>query len=146
MPNAPIDDIDEMIVRELRADGRLSIPRLAERVGVSRANAYARFDRLVEDGVITGFTATTDPRSLGLDVAALIQISSDQQHWPRLKQELLAAPGVEWLGMGAGEFDFVALVRARNLDDLRDVVLRHVLAIDGVQSSHTTVLLDESRP
>ena len=146
MSDIQIDDIDEMIVRELRADGRLSVPRLAERVGISRANAYARFDRLVDTGVITGFTATTDPGALGLTVAALVHISSDQQHWHRLKDELLAAPGVEWLGMGAGEFDFVALVRSSSLDDLRDVVLGHMLAIDGIQSSRTTVLLDESRP
>jgi DNA-binding Lrp family transcriptional regulator len=52
------------------ADGRISVNELATRVGVSRATAYSRLDRLRSDGVITGFTATVDPAKVGHGVAA----------------------------------------------------------------------------
>src|ERR1041384_3822057 len=51
----PLDAIDQDILHMLQADGRASIRSVAERVHVSRANAYARINRLLEDGVIRGF-------------------------------------------------------------------------------------------
>ena len=61
-----LDDVDRRILAELTRDGRVSVRTLAERVHVSRANAYARVDRLVGDGVITGYTAQIDPERAGL--------------------------------------------------------------------------------
>lgn len=146
MPNnVELDEVDQMIVQQLLADGRLSIPQLAERVGIGRATAYARFDRLVDDGVLAGFTATVDPEAVGLGVAALILITADQGDWPDLQARILDATGVQWLGLGAGVADFVALVRARDLAELRDVVLRQLLSLPGIRSTQTTVLLDEVR-
>ncbi|CAN5579284.1 Lrp/AsnC family transcriptional regulator [soil metagenome] len=133
----PLDHIDRRIIDELRADGRRSIPALARSVGVSRATAYARFDRLVERGVITGFTATVDPAALGLGVSALVLVNVRQGRWRDLQQDLSALPGVEWVGVATGPFDFVLLTRAEDLVHLRDVVLR------GLQ---TIVLLDELHP
>jgi DNA-binding Lrp family transcriptional regulator len=134
-----------MIVAALRRDGRMSIPRLAEEVGVSRATAYARFDRLVDAHVITGFEATVDAKAVGLDVAALVTVSADQTHWREVHDRLEATGGVQWIGMSTGASDFVVLVRAAALDELRDVVLRDLLAIDGIRSIETAVLLGESR-
>ncbi len=127
----------------LRRDGRRSIPALAEDVHIGRATAYHRFDRLVDDGVITGFTACVHPKLIGLDVAAMILVSVRQGSWRDLQSELSALPGVEWVGVAAGTFDFMLLVRADSLDHLRDVALKELQQIDGVRSAQTVVLLDE---
>ena len=42
----PLDAVDQKIVAALRRDGRQSIPALSEAVGISRATAYTRVDRL----------------------------------------------------------------------------------------------------
>jgi len=65
-----IDDTDLAIIHALRVDGRLSVRALAEQVHISRANAYARLERLRHDGVITGFTALVAPEHLGLGTSA----------------------------------------------------------------------------
>ena len=140
-----LDEIDQTIVQLLLADGRLSLPQVAEQAGVSRATAYARFDRLVERGVITGFSARVDPQAVGLGVAALILLTADQSDWATLKDRILATTGVQWLGLGAGSFDFMVLVRAGDLRQLRDVVLQQLLSLPGIRSTQTSVLLDETR-
>ena len=56
-----LDSVDATLVRELVADGRLSMNELATRAGVSRATAYSRVERLRRDNVITGFTAPSIP-------------------------------------------------------------------------------------
>src|SRR5690606_34558735 len=43
---ATVDDTDLALVEALRADGRLSVRALAEATHISRANAYARLERL----------------------------------------------------------------------------------------------------
>ncbi|MEM9204286.1 MAG: Lrp/AsnC family transcriptional regulator [Actinomycetota bacterium] len=140
-----LDDIDEKIVALLRVDGRLSVPQLAERVGVSRATAYARFDRLVDSGVIQGFEARVAPAAVGLPVGALITLSAEQVEWADMHDRLTSIDSVQWVGLTAGSSDFVVLVRARSLDDLRDVVLRELLLVPGIRNTETAVLLDESR-
>ena len=140
-----LDEIDKTIVNVLLEDGRISIPMLAEQVGVSRATAYNRFDRLVERGVITGFGARVNPEAVDLTVAALILITADQGDWSDLRERILGTEGVQWVGLGAGTFDFIVLVRAQGLSDLRDVVLKELLSLSGIRGTQTSVLLDEFR-
>lgn len=141
---SPLDAVDQTIVAALRRDGRRSIPALAEEVGISRATAYTRFDRLRDSGVITGFAARVDPAAVGLDVTALILITIAQTEWRDLKDEVARLPHVEWVGMTTGAFDFVVLVRARDLAELRDVVLEGLLSLEGIQNAQTVVVLDEA--
>ncbi len=140
----PLDAVDQTIVAALRRDGRQSIPALAEEVGISRATAYTRFDRLCDSGVITGFSARIDPAAVGLDVTALVLITVAQSDWRDLKAEVTGLPHVEWLGLTTGSFDFVVLVRARDLAELRDVVLERLLSLEGIQNAQTIVVLDEA--
>jgi DNA-binding Lrp family transcriptional regulator len=146
-PAAPpvLDDIDRGIVAALVDDGRLSVNELASRVGVSRATAYSRLDRLRSEGVITGFTATVDPTKLGLGVAALILVNVEQNEWRAARDELLHLPGVEYLAFTSGGFDMVALVRVASIEALRDVVLDHLHGATHVRSTQTVFVLDEQR-
>jgi DNA-binding Lrp family transcriptional regulator len=131
------------MIELLQDDGRRSVNDLAERVGVSRANAYQRLARLRTDGVITGFTARTDPRRLGLDVAALIIVNADQRSWRDLLEKLKELPGAQYVALTAGGFDFVLLVRAPDVETLRDVVLERLAGLPGVRSTQTMFILDE---
>lgn len=138
----PYDRVDATIVDVLRSEGRISIPSLAERAGISRATAYTRFDRLVADGVISGFRAVVHPRWRGLSIAALVLIDAEQPLWHETLESLRQTAGVEWVGLAAASFDFVALVRAADLTELRDVVLRSLRNIPGLKSTQTAILLD----
>ena len=53
----PLDDTDRTLLAELSVDGRASMRGLAQRLHISRANAYARVERLLRDQVIRGFAA-----------------------------------------------------------------------------------------
>src|SRR5262245_34751127 len=76
-----LDEVDRRILEALVADGRASIRTLAERVHISRTNAYARVERLVRDGVISGFHARVAPERAGLGTSAYISIGIQQNTW-----------------------------------------------------------------
>src|SRR3954470_8011943 len=76
-----LDDVDRAMLAELATDGRLAVRALAERLHISRTNAYARLERLMTEGVITGFGARIDPRRAGLGTSAYIMVTVEQTSW-----------------------------------------------------------------
>ncbi len=138
-----IDPVDRALVDALRADSRLSVNELASRVNVSRATAYQRLARLREEGVIRRFTVDVDHRKLGLPIAALVLVSVEQHAWRGVGERLRHLPGVEWLALSTGSYDYILLVRAPDVDHLRDVILEGLQAIHDVASTQTLLLLDE---
>jgi DNA-binding Lrp family transcriptional regulator len=139
----PIDEVDRAILRALSDDGRLSVTELARQANVSRANAYARLDRLGRVGVIEGYQVRVNPRAVGLDVAALIFLTVAQGSWRQVRDRLSEFPEVEFIGLTAGDSDFVVLVRTTSTDTLRDVVLERFMTMPQVRNSRTVILLDE---
>lgn len=138
-----LDDVDRGLIAALRSDGRASVSDLAGRVSVSRATAYQRLARLRETGVIRRFTVDVDPRKIGLPIAALVLVSVAQHSWRGVGDRLRRLAGVEWLALSSGTFDYVLLVRAPDIDHLRDVILDDLQSIPEIRSSQTLVLLDE---
>ncbi len=140
---APLDDVDRAILRELRVDGRLSMRSLSERVNVSRSNVYARVERLVADGVITGFTVRTDPVRAGLGTTAYVLLTVDQNSWREVSEHLRDVPYIQHLAFVGGDVDMVMLVRTPDNVTLRDVVLAKVHAVPGIRSTRTWLVFEE---
>src|SRR5690606_32218002 len=144
-PATDLDDVDRRIVACLTEDGRMSVNELAARVGVSRATAYARLDRLRSEGVITGFTAVVDPARVGYGLAALILVNVAQNEWRAARDELLLGGAVEYLAFASGAVDMAAPVRAPSIEELRGVILERLHGAAHVRSTQAVVVLDEQR-
>lgn len=140
-----VDETDLAIIEALRADGRCSVRALAERVHISRANAYARLERLREGGVITGFTAVVAPEHLGLGTSAYVSVSIEQNGWKPVAAALRRVPSVERVALVGAEFDALVTVRCRDNHELRDTVLEQIQAIPGVKATRTWLIFEESR-
>ena len=70
-----IDVIDRRIIDILRTEGRVSWKELADRIALAPSTAADRVRRLEATGVIGGYAAAIDPRALGRDVRAVIDVS-----------------------------------------------------------------------
>lgn len=141
--SAPLDETDRRIVEELRADGRLSMRALAERLHISRASAYSRVERLHRDGVIAGYTAVVDPERYGFGISAYVYLKISQHSWKAVRQRVLEIPEVWHGALVSGDYDLVLLVRAPDAHSLRDLVLSRLQTMPDVTSSHTVLILDE---
>lgn len=138
-----LDRPDRQILRELIRDARISIRSLAEKVHISRANAYARIDRLVADGVITGFSAQIAPERAGLGTSAYVSVSIEQNTWREVSARLGQLPYVEHIAMLGADFDVLVLVRAPDNAALRDLVLDRIQGIPGVRTTRTWLVFAE---
>ena len=120
-PARPLDAIDQDILRILQADGRASVRSVAERVHVSRANAYARINRLVEDGVIRGFGARVDHERAGHSTSAYITLKIVQNTWRTVREQLRQLPGASHIALVGGDFDVLLLVHTPDNRALREL-------------------------
>ncbi len=138
-----IDETDRQLIGLLRDDSRVSVSELATRANVSRANAYQRLNRLKEAGVIRRFTVDVDHRLLGDAITAFILLDIDQHAWRAVERTVLDLPGVEFVALTTGTFDVVVLVRAADMETLRDVVLERLQSMPEVRSTQTSFVLEE---
>jgi DNA-binding Lrp family transcriptional regulator len=143
---SPLDDTDHQILDALVGDGRMSMRTLAETLHISRANAYARVERLRTSGVLRGFRADVDPALSGLATSAYVTLTIRQAAWRQIAERLQALPGIVHIALVGGEFDVVLLVRARDNADLRRLVLDEIQGMDGVTNTRTLLVFEEPEP
>ncbi|MFB8118578.1 Lrp/AsnC family transcriptional regulator [Streptomyces sp. NPDC055962] len=143
-PARPLDSTDRAILRILQTDGRASIRAVAERVHVSRANAYARINRLVEDGVIRGFSARVNHERAGEGASAYITLKIVQNSWRTVREQLQALPGATHIALVSGDFDVLLLVHTPDNQALRELVLTRIQAIPEVLSTRTLLVFEET--
>ncbi|MFJ9946308.1 Lrp/AsnC family transcriptional regulator [Kitasatospora sp. NPDC091207] len=139
-----LDRVDRAILRLLQQDGRASIRSVAERVHVSRANAYARISRMVEDGVIRGFTARVDHEKAGQGASAYVTLKIVQNSWRTVRERLLELPGVAHIALVGGDFDVLLLVHTDDNHALRELVLGSIQSIPQVLGTRTMLVFEET--
>lgn len=145
-PARPLDAIDLAILRLLRADGRASVRSVAERVHISRANAYARIGRLLDEGVIKGFSARVDHERAGDGAAAYIAMTIVQDSWATVRDKLARLPGVSHIALVSGDFDVLMLVHTADNQALRELVLGRIQPIPEVLTTRTLLVFEEAEP
>jgi Lrp/AsnC family transcriptional regulator, leucine-responsive regulatory protein len=148
-PSERISSNDARILDVLQRDGRRPYAEIGAEVGMSGPSAHERVKKLEARGVITGYAAVVDPRSLGYDILAFSWIT---QAPGTISNDLTAAfaaiPEIEECHHISGEADYLIKVRARDTRDL-ERVLRMVQATKDVFQTETDVVFSsgfERRP
>jgi DNA-binding Lrp family transcriptional regulator len=137
------DEIDRLIVAELSRDARLSMRQIAERVHISRTTAHTRVQNLVRHGVITGFGAQVDRKSLGLHVSALVVVKIGDVSWAEIATRLAELPFVEKAQAVSGDIDIILTVSAPDHEQLSQAILRDIHSMPGVISTRSHLILEE---
>lgn len=138
-----LDATDRAIVAALQREGRISMRALAERVGIARASAYTRVERLEAEGVITGYGARVDPMRAGLATSAYVSVAIRQNAWRDVREGLLTIPYVQHVALVGADFDVLVHVVAPDNAALRSVVLEGIQAIEGVEATRTWLAFEE---
>jgi DNA-binding Lrp family transcriptional regulator len=134
------DDLDRRIIAHLRIDGRASLSKLSEVLGVARGTVQNRLDRLMSTGTLLGFTVRVREAFDAETVQAVMMIEVVGKSTSQVIRKLRGLPEIHTLHTTNGNWDLVAHVRAANLGEF-DRVLREVRMIDGVSNSETSLLL-----
>ncbi|MGZ4954572.1 MAG: Lrp/AsnC family transcriptional regulator, partial [Methylobacter sp.] len=140
-----LDRFDRQILQILQTDGRISNQELADHIGLSPSPCLRRVRTLEESGLITGYRAMLDAKSLGLTLMALIHISMDQ-HTPERFNDFETAiadiPEVmECLLITGQSADYQLKVVVKDLDAYQELLLKRITGIKGVSGVHSSFVL-----
>lgn len=138
-----MDAVDRAILDVLLADSRTSIRDVATQVGISRANAYARVKRMVDTKVIRRFTVDVDHVAIGLGLSAYVHVRTKQNSWKSFRKKVWELEEAAHVALVTGDFDCVILVRARDADHLRELVLERIQALPEVVATQTVLVFEE---
>lgn len=134
------DELDRRIIAHLRGDGRASLTKLADAVGVARGTVQNRLDRLSATGTLLGFTVRVREDYDDRAVRAVMMIEVVGKSTTQVIRKLRGIPEIASVHTTNGKWDLVADIRAGSLSDF-DRVLREIRMIDGVSNSETSLLL-----
>jgi len=134
------DHLDRRIIAHLRADGRASLTKLSDALGVARGTVQNRLDLLIETGTLLGFTVRVREDYDVNAVHAVMMIEVVGKSTTQVIRKLRGLTEISALHTTNGNWDLVANIRAASLADF-DRVLREVRVIDGVANSETSLLL-----
>jgi DNA-binding Lrp family transcriptional regulator len=139
-----VDDLDHKIITLLRSDARRAVASLAAELGVSRATVQSRIDRLIENGVIRGFTIAIDDQANRNLVRAVMMIEVEGKATGKVVKWLHGYPEVRKIHSTNGHWDLVAELAAGSLGEF-DELLNRIRSVDGIKSTETSILLSSPK-
>jgi DNA-binding Lrp family transcriptional regulator len=136
-----MDDVDRKIVALLQENARRSFQDIGGHVNLSAPAVKRRVDRLEEDGVITGYSASVDPEKFGWHTHAFVGLYCEGR---MAAGEILDAvnghPEVVGAYTVAGEASAILHVRAQDTKHLEEA-LERMRDVKGVLRTQTQVVL-----
>jgi transcriptional regulator, AsnC family len=125
-----MDDLDRQLIALLRDNARSPIAALAKRLGVSRGTVQNRIARLEKDGVIVGYTVRLKPQAEAHGIRAVMTIAVAGNRTQAVLRALRGDPAIAALHTTNGRWDFVAELRAENLQEF-DRIISRISLLDG---------------
>jgi Lrp/AsnC family transcriptional regulator, leucine-responsive regulatory protein len=131
-----LDQTYQAILAELQRDGRVSVADLARRVSLSASSTADRLRRLIDGGVIIGYTALLAPEALGYSITAFVRLRYPLRNYKPLRDLLDATPEIIEAHHVTGDDCFILKLLARSMSDLE----RLTGQIAGLGSITTSVV------
>ncbi|SDX84715.1 DNA-binding transcriptional regulator, Lrp family [Modestobacter sp. DSM 44400] len=135
-----VDALDLALLSALTKSPRSGVLELSRRVGVARATAQARLQRLEESGVITGYGPEIDLGAAGFAVQAFVTLEIAQGALDDVTADLAAIPGVLEAHATTGAGDVLCRVAAESHGALQEILLRLGRSSCVVRSTSVIVL------
>ena len=135
------DDIDERILAELAEHARATFAEIGERVNLSAPAVKRRVDRMLDRGVIKGFTTVIDRNVLGWNTEAYVQVFCHGTIAPeRLRAAWVGIPEIVSAATVTGTSDAILHVLARDMQHLEEA-LERIRSSAEVERSESIVVL-----
>ena len=136
-----MDDTDRKIISVLQRDGRASLRKISEEVGVALGTVSNRVNRMEESGTIKGYSVILDPDKIGWNLNVVIGLRIEKGRLIEIQEKISRDHRVSAVYDVTGDFDSMIIARAKDREDL-DNLIKNVMSIDGIERSLTHLVLN----
>lgn len=141
-----LDRIDRQILRELQAEGRLSLTVLGERVGLSTTPCTERVRRLENDGVIMGYSARLNPAHIEAGLLVFVELKLSYKSadiFEEFRRAVLKLPHILECHLVSGDFDYLIKARINEMASYRKLLGEILLSLPHVRDSKSYIVMEE---
>ena len=138
--SARLDEKDIKLIGILKNNSRTPFRVIARELGLTEGAVRKRVKRLVSRGIIKRFTL--DYVMPGEMRAFILVKTKSPIPVPEVSRGIAGHPFVEKVAEVTGEYDIVAIARARGVDDI-NALIDYIRSINGVESTYTMIVLRE---
>ena len=136
-----LDEIDIKILKHLQKDGRETASKIAGKLNLTVPTITERMKKLQESSVIKGFQAIIDPKSVSLDISAVITVvSSSSNNYQRVVDNAINCPEIIQCFSTTGMGSLLLWVSTKNSQSLEEL-LRKIQSWPDVTRTETQVIL-----
>ena len=135
-----LDDVDKKVLRALQKDARASFRRVGKEVGVSEATVFVRVRKLQEKGVLQGFKAVIDPKSVGKKLTAIMLIRAQPRSLVGMLDALKKLDDIYEIYDVTGQYYSILKIRTDSTEQLSRII-DEIGMIEGVAGTETVIVL-----
>ncbi len=135
-----IDEVDRKILKFLIWDARLSYREIARQAKLSTTTVIERLKKMRTNGVIKGYSANLDPRKLGYELSAIIELVAPKLNLMRAMEEITELPNVYAAYHTTGDIDAIIIAKFKSVEELQKFLAGLYDKLD-IQRSETRIVL-----
>ena len=125
----------------LSKDSSMPFVEVAKQIGISDATVHIRVRRLIADGLIKKFTISIDNNLLGYDHLAFMGINIEPGFADEVTEGLLKIDEVLEIHEMHGRFDLILKIRAKDLDQMREIVVNKIRKLPRILETELMTVL-----
>ena len=140
-----LDAIDRKILKFLVKNARMPYLEIARACGISGAAIHQRIKKLEDTGVVLGSRMIVNPKMLGFDVCAFVNLSiQDPMMLGAVAEKMKHIPEIVECHYMTGAFNLMAKLYCLDNEHLMNTIYNKILQVPGVSETETYVSLIEA--
>ena len=141
-----MDKKDKKIIEILMKDGRTKLNKISKEVNLPITTVFNRLKKLQSEEIID-ISANLNRKKLGYDIELYILISIDtstrEVDQEKLAKKLVSMKNILEASIVTGSKDIVVKATTRNIDEMRNLILKELRGMTGVARSESLVIMKE---
>lgn len=145
-----MDEKDEKIIEILKENSNLSTHKISKKSGIPITTVHHRIKKLEKDGIIKKYTIELDQKKIGKPISAYIFITVDYKAMKEqdisqtdVAEKFRKMDYVKSAAIIAGERDLLLKIRAKDMDQLNDMVINNIRNTEVIERTQTIMVLKE---
>lgn len=136
-----LDKKDEQILKLLLSDSRQSARQLSLRMGLSTVTTISRIKKLEEKKIIQGYTVRLDHETLGYELTAVIEITTNKGKMLEIENLIAKQDNVIAVYDITGGADTLVIAKFKERKSLSTFV-KKISAMSNVENTITHIVLN----
>ena len=139
-----LDKIDYNLCKALSEDGRIKMKDLSKNLNISEPTLRTRIKRLRNQGILS-VRPIIHSEKFSFGITGIINIKARASELQKIRNLLSSLIEVDRLYHTMGEFDFIAIISAQDVQRFERIVSEKLVNITGIESLRTSIVLNTSK-